>query len=406
MSSSLERRLGLTASVSIGMGSMIGAGIFVVFAPATAAAGTGLFVALALAACVALFNAMSSARLASLYPQSGGTYVYGRERLGPFWGYLAGWCFVVGKIASCAAMALAIGTYAWPDHAHAVAALAALAVTGINCVGVQKSATATLVIVAITLAILALVVTACLSGPPAVAVEGRPATARGVAEAAGLLFFAFAGYARLATLGEEVREPRRTIPRAIGISLAVTVAVYGLVAFAVLRTLGPDRLAASTAPLSSAVNAAGMTGLEPVVRVGAVVASLGALLALLLGVSRTLLAMARDGHLPLTLSVIHPRFQIPHHAEITVGAVVAVLAATVDLRHAIGFSSFAVLIYYLIANASAWTLPSPRPWLARLIPLLGMAGSLLLALSLPASSVAAGSAVLVAGMMAWRITGR
>jgi len=404
MNDSLERRLGLASSVAIGMGSMIGAGIFVVFAPATAAAGNGLFVALAIAAAVALCNAMSSARLAALYPQSGGTYVYGRERLGPFWGYLAGWCFVVGKIASCAAMALAIGSYAWPAQAHLVAAVAAVAVTFINYVGVQKSAAATLIIVTIALVVLAVVVVACLSGPPSTAPDGEPATARGIAEAAGLLFFAFAGYARLATLGEEVREPRRTIPRAIATSLAITVVVYGLVAFAALRTLGADRLAMSTAPLSSAVSAAGMTGLEPVIRAGAVLASLGALLALLLGVSRTMLAMARDGHLPRTFSAIHPRFHVPHHAEMAVGIVVAALAATVDLRHAIGFSSFAVLIYYLIANASAWTLPSSRQRLARVVPLAGMTGCLLLAFALPASSVVAGLAVLVAGVAVWRFT--
>lgn len=402
MSPSLERRLGLPSSVGIGMGSMIGAGIFVVLAPATAAAGDGLFLALAAAALVALCNAMSSARLAVHYPESGGTYVYGRERLGPYWGYLAGWSFVVGKIASCAAMALAIGTYAWPEQAHLVAAFAALAVTAVNYVGVQRSASATLVIVGITLAVLAAVVIACLAGPPAAETPAIPLSARGVAEAAGLLFFAFAGYARLATLGEEVREPRTVIPRAIAISLGATVALYAVVAFAVSRVLGPERLATATAPLAAAVEAAGATGLEPVVRIGAIVASVGALLALLLGVSRTALAMARDGHLPRTLSAVHPRFGVPHHAELAIGAIVALLAATVDLRHSIGFSSFAVLTYYLIANASARTLPSTAR-LANVIPLLGMVGCLVLALALPLSSVVAGSVVLAAGTLIWII---
>ena len=406
MSASLERRLGLPASISIGMGSMIGAGIFVVLAPAAAAARHGIWIALAIATLVALCNAMSSARLAALYPQSGGTYVYGRERLGPFWGHLAGWSFIVGKIASCAAMALAIGSYAWPAHAHLVAASAAVAVTAINYVGIQRSAAATVAIVAITLAVLAAVVVACLAGPPTAANNVEPATARGVAEAAGLLFFAFAGYARLATLGEEVREPRRTIPWAIAISLALTVAVYAVVAYAVLRTLGVDRLASASAPLSSAVTAAGTTGLEPVVRIGAVVASLGALLALLLGVSRTTLAMTRDGHLPRTLGAIHPRFHVPHRAEVVVGAVVAILAVSVDLRQAIGFSSFAVLVYYLIANASAWTLPASTPLTGRVMPATGMAGCLLLAISLPVTSVAAGATVLLAGVASWRVTSR
>src|SRR5664279_839582 len=136
--SDLERRLGLSDAVTIGLGAMIGAGIFVALGPAAEAAGSGLLLGLALAGFVAFCNAMSSARLAALYPQSGGTYVYGRERLGPFWGYLAGWAFVVGKLASCAAMALAVGSYAWPGHERLVAVLAVAALTAVNYVGVQK----------------------------------------------------------------------------------------------------------------------------------------------------------------------------------------------------------------------------------------------------------------------------
>ncbi|MEH6822271.1 MAG: amino acid permease, partial [Dietzia psychralcaliphila] len=139
-SPTLQRRLGVTDSVIIGLGAMIGAGIFAALGPAAAAARGGLLIALATAAVIAYCNAMSSARLAALYPESGGTYVYGRERLGPFWGYLAGWGFVVGKTASCAAMALTVGTYAWPGHEHAVAVAAVLVITGVNYVGVQKSA--------------------------------------------------------------------------------------------------------------------------------------------------------------------------------------------------------------------------------------------------------------------------
>ena len=198
---------------------------------------------------------------------------------------------------------------------------------------------------------------------------GSDATVGGVLQAAGLLFFAFAGYARIATLGEEVRDPARTIPRAIPIALGITLVVYAAVAVAVLTVLGPEGLADAAAPLADAVRAAGVpTGWCPVVRVGAAVAALGSLLALILGVSRTTLAMARDRHLPHALAAVHPRFQVPHRAELAVGAVVAVLAATADVRGAIGFSSFGVLVYYAIANASAWTLtpaegrpPAHRP---------------------------------------------
>ena len=355
----LQRRLGVIDAVVIGLGAMIGAGIFVALAPAAAAAGSGLLAGLAVAAVVAYCNATSSARLATRYPQSGGTYVYARERLGGFWGYLAGWGFVVGKTASCAAMALTVGAYLWPSQAHGVALAAVVALTAVNYRGVQKSALLTRVIVAVVLAVLSLVVVVCLSSGETditrLNVEGD-ATVFGVLQAAGLLFFAFAGYARIATLGEEVRDPTRTIPRAIPVALAITLVVYTLVAIAVLTVLGSDRLAVSSAPLVDAVRAAGLPGLGPVVQAGAAIAALGSLLALLLGVSRTTLAMARDHHLPNVLAAVHPRFAVPHRAELAVGAVVAVLAATVDIRGAIGFSSFGVLVYYAIANDAAWTL--------------------------------------------------
>ncbi|MFC9684876.1 APC family permease [Streptomyces sp. NPDC056948] len=402
----LQRRLGVGDAVLIGLGSMIGAGIFAALAPAARAAGSGLLVALAVAAVVAYCNATSSARLAARYPASGGTYVYGRERLGDFWGYLAGWAFVIGKTASCAAMALTVGSYVWPDHAHAVAVAAVVALTAVNYAGIQKSVWLTRAIVAVALAVLAAVVVAGLTSPTADAARldvGSDATVTGVLQAAGLLFFAFAGYARIATLGEEVRDPARTIPRAIPLALGLTLIVYAAVALAVLTVLGPRGLGEASAPLSEAVRAAGADWLAPVVRVGAAVAALGSLLALILGVSRTTLAMARDRHLPHVLAAVHPRFQVPHRAELLVGAVVAMLAATADVRGAIGFSSFGVLLYYAVANASAWTLTPDENRPPRLVPALGLAGCLLLAFTLPAASVAWGTMVLAAGIAAYVI---
>ncbi|MFE4580194.1 APC family permease [Streptomyces chartreusis] len=398
----LRRTLGVGDAVMIGLGSMIGAGIFAALAPAARAAGTGLLLGLAVAAVVAYCNATSSARLAALYPASGGTYVYGRERLGPFWGYLAGWSFVVGKTASCAAMALTVGAYVWPEQAHAVAVAAVVALTAVNYGGVQKSAWLTRAIVAVVLAVLACVVVVCLGSGQSDAGRldiGTSDGIGGVLQAAGLLFFAFAGYARIATLGEEVRDPARTIPRAIPLALGIALVVYACVAVAVLSVLGSEGLGQASAPLADAVRAAGVPGLTPVVRVGAAVAALGSLLALILGVSRTTLAMARDRHLPGALAAVHPRFQVPHRAELAVGAVVAVLAATVDVRGAIGFSSFGVLAYYAVANASAWTLGSAPA--ARVVPAVGLLGCVVLAFSLPGVSVAVGAGVLAVGVAAY-----
>jgi basic amino acid/polyamine antiporter, APA family len=402
----LQRRLGTFDAVTIALGSMIGAGIFV--ALAAAASGSGLLIGLAVAAVVAYCNATSSARLAALYPQSGGTYVYGRERLGEFWGYTAGWSFIVGKTASCAAMALTVGFYAWPAYAHAVAVAAVVALTVVNYAGIQKSALLTRIIVAAVLGVLAAVVVIILGFGHVDGAQlaiGDDVSIRGVLQAAGLLFFAFAGYARIATLGEEVRDPARTIPRAIPIALGIALAVYAVVAIAVLSELGSAALASASAPLAEAVRAAGFPGFEPVVRVGAAVAALGSLLALILGVSRTTLAMARDRHLPHALSAVHPRFGSPHRAEVVIGVVVATVAALVDVRGAIGFSSFAVLLYYAIANASAWTLePEGRRHRAlrqKSVPILGLVGCLLLAFLLPVSSVAVGASVVAVGAAAY-----
>ncbi|WP_078917188.1 APC family permease [Streptomyces sp. NRRL S-813] len=400
----LRRSLGVGDAVVIGLGSMVGAGIFAALGPAARAVGSGLLVGLAVAAVVAYCNADSSARLAARYPASGGTYVYGRERLGAFWGYLAGWAFVVGKTASCAAMALTVGAYVWPGQAHAVAVAAVVALTAVNYGGVQKSAWLTRAIVAVVLAVLAAVAVVCLGS--GAADTGRLAIgdsrgAGGVLQAAGLLFFAFAGYARIATLGEEVRDPARTIPRAIPLALGIALAVYVAVAVAVLAVLGPDGLARAGAPLADAVRAAGVPGLVPVVRVAAAVAALGSLLALILGVSRTTLAMARDRHLPGALAAVHPRFHVPHRAELAVGAVVAVLAATVDVRGAIGFSSFGVLAYYAVANASAWTLGSAP--VRRAVPAVGLIGCAALACALPWLSVAVGAGVLAVGAAAYGV---
>jgi basic amino acid/polyamine antiporter, APA family len=401
----LRRSLGLVDAVSIGLGSMLGAGIFAALAPAAQAAGSGLLLGLAIAAVVAYCNATSSAKLAALYPESGGTYVYGRKRLGDFWGYLAGWGFVVGKTASCAAMALTVGTYAWPPHAHEVGVAAVVAMTVVNYFGVKKSAWVTRLIVAFVLTVLAAVVASVVA-------SGEASTARliisptvslaGVLQAAGLLFFAFAGYARIATLGEEVRDPAHTIPRAIPLALGVTLVTYATVAVAALAAMGPERLAESIAPLTDAVRVSGLNGgwwMVPIVGVGAAVAALGSLLSLILGVSRTALAMARDRHLPHVLAAVHRRYKVPHRTELTIGLAVAILTAFTDIRGAIGFSSFAVLTYYAVTNASALTLRDDEGRPPRAVPTVGLLGCLVLAFFMPIRSVEAGVIVTLLGVV-------
>jgi APA family basic amino acid/polyamine antiporter len=400
----LDRRLGTGDAVVIGLGSMIGAGVFSAFAPAAAAAGSGLLIGLALAAGVAYCNAVASAQLAAQYPTSGGTYVYGRERLGEWWGFLAGWGFVVGKTASCAAMALTFASYAVPgsEWAQRLTALAAVVLlTAANYRGITRTAgLARLLVAAAVLALVIVVVTIAVSGETDSSnLSGWSGGVYGVLQAAGLLFFAFAGYARIATLGEEVRDPEHTIPKAIPLALGITVVLYAAVAVASLLAAGPDALAASTAPVATAVKLAGAAWAEPVVRVGAAIASLGALLALIAGIGRTSLAMARHGDLPGWLATVHPRYRVPGHAELAVAAVVSVLVLTTDLRGAIGFSSFGVLTYYAIANAAAYTQPPERRRWPRALNVVGLIACAVLVVTLPVSAVAAGAAVLAVGLV-------
>jgi APA family basic amino acid/polyamine antiporter len=399
----LDRRLGLGDAVAIGLGSMLGAGIFAALAPAARAAGTALLIGLLIAGIVAWCNATSSAQLAAQYPESGGTYVYGRRELGEWPGFIAGWCFVVGKTASCAAMALTVAAYVAPDGWAKPAALVAVAlITLVNCLGVSRTATATKVIVAVVIAVLAVVVVAGVASGTATRPGGAgDASPYDVLQSAGILFFAFAGYARIATMGEEVRTPKRTIPRAIVIALVLALAIYLVIAVTALTTIGPEALANSTAPLADVAAAGGWEWTAPIVRAGAVLAALGALLALMAGITRTALAMARGGDLPPVLGRISERARVPRVAAVVLGVLVAALVLAVDLRSAIGFSSFGVLLYYLVANLSAFHQSQEHRRYPRYVQILGAAGCVVLAATLPWTSIL-GAGVAVAIGIAYR----
>jgi basic amino acid/polyamine antiporter, APA family len=409
----LARRLGTRDAVVVGLGSMIGAGVFSAFGPAAAAAGGGLLVGLALAAGVAYCNAAASAQLAAQYPASGGTYVYGRERLGEWWGFAAGFGFVIGKTASCAAMALTFASYAaggslWTQRAVGVGAVAVL--TSVNYHGITRTAGLARVLVALSILALAVVVAAIAAGGgrggPVQHLPFGDGGAYGIAQSAGLLFFAFAGYARIATLGEEVRDPERTIPRAIPLALGIVVVIYAAVGAAVLFGAGSAALASSTAPVVTALDGAGAAWASPVARAGAAVASLGSLLALIAGVGRTALAMGRNGDLPRWLASVHERYRVPDHAELALGAAVCVLVLTTDLRGAIGFSSFGVLAYYAVANASAFTQTSEHRRWPRAMNVAGLLACVALMATLPWRSALAGAGVLAAGLAGRRLAQR
>ncbi|MBN8423952.1 amino acid permease [Microbacterium esteraromaticum] len=396
----LARRLNLADAIAIGLGSMIGAGVFAVWAPALGAAGSGILIALAIAALVAFANATSSAQLAAVHPVAGGTYAYARAEIGPWSGFIAGWCFVIGKIASSAAMAMTFAAYAAPEEWRVpVAVLAVAALVTVNCFGITRTALLTRILVVITLLGLAVVTAAgATAAAPGATPDALPdATLYGILQGAGLLFFAFAGYARIATMGEEVTDPARTIPRAIVFALSGAVVVYVVIGITVVSTLGADAIG-SVHPLADVVAAAGWAGAEPIVRVAAATASLGALLALLTGIGRTTLAMAREHDLPRFLAHVAPRWHVPRRAEIAIGLAVIGIVLVADLRGAIGFSSFGVLLYYLIANAAAFRQHGAARRYPRFLQVIGALGCLVLVSTLPVLASLAGTAVVLLGI--------
>jgi APA family basic amino acid/polyamine antiporter len=304
-------------------------------------------------------------------------------------------------------MALTFAAYVLPATGlpqRLLAVAAVLTLTAVNYRGITRTAGLSRIMVAASIAALtAFVVVAgagAFAGGAATPVGTAPGP-YGVLQSAGLLFFAFAGYARIATLGEEVREPARIIPRAIPLALAITVLIYLAVGITALVAAGPEALATSSRPLATAVEAVGAAWALPVVQVGAAVASLGALLALIAGVGRTALAMARNADLPRWLASVHPQYRVPDHAELALGVVVSLLVLVTDLRGAIGFSSFGVLIYYAIANASAFTQTGAERRWPRILNMIGLIGCLALVVTLPVQAVLAGVVMFALGLAVW-----
>ena len=407
--SRLARKLGTVEATLIGLGSMIGAGVFVVFGLAARAASGWLLIGLLLAAVVATCNAFSSAQLAALHPTSGGAYVYGRERLGPTWGFLAGWGFIFGKTASCAAMALAIGSYLAPDFAKAIALGSVLVFTAGNYLGVERTARTISVLVPIVVGVLLLVVVSGVTSDtfdPNSLWDSASNGVTGILQAGALIFFAFAGYARIGTLGEEVKVPERTIPRAMILAVSIALVLYTLVAIAALGTLGSDRLASSVSPLADVTEMAGWRWAGVIVRFAAVVAASGALLTLLAGISRTVFAMAQNRDLPPWLGAVHERRRTPYRAEIVVGLSVMVVLLLTDLLGAVGFSSFLVLWYYAVANLAALRLEANERRWPRFISVVGLAGCVILGLSLSLFTVVVGAGLLVIGWLVRRLRGQ
>jgi APA family basic amino acid/polyamine antiporter len=377
--------------MGIGVAAMLGAGVFYVWSPAYELAGSWLIVSLVLAGFVATLNGLVTAQLAIQLPVSGGIYAYARHYRGPYLGFLAGWLFVTGKTASAAAIAYIAANYLAPDFAKAIAVGFVIVFTLVIVSGIRVAA-------GVSIAISVVVIGGLLwfVGPRATTVSLPSVDSElpllGIASAAGLFFFAFAGYARMATLGEETRNPTRTIPRAIVGALCVVVVLYVIVALAIIPAL-EGAAVIPEAPLTLVPSG----GPDWMMVALALIASLGSLIAILAGLSRTTFAMARSRDFPMVLARVSPATGGPVFAELSVAVVAIVLILFTNPLWLVGLSSAGVLTYYAIGHLSALAQPPSERFLPRLVPLVGLVLCVLLVATIPTASLVAAAVSAVVG---------
>ena len=419
----LARVVGVPGAVLMGLGSILGTGIFVSIGIAAGVAGPSVILAVAIAAVVAVFNGLSSAQLATSHPVSGGTYEYGYRYLNPTLGFTAGWMFLSAKSASAATAALGFAGYllaafGQPDiTARIVLALVAIGLlTMVVASGMRQANGTNAVVVSVTLAALLAFV---LAGIPS-ALDGAPKHfkaildmdgdgIRGLFRATALMFVAYTGYGRIATLGEEIREPRRNIPKAIVTALLATVVLYATVAFIAVAAVGAPGMAEATraaaSPLETVARGFGVPGIAWLVAAGAVTAMLGVLLNLLLGLSRVLLAMSRRGDMPSGLARLDGEHASPRRAVIVVAVIIAALAMTGSVRLTWSFSAFTVLVYYALTNLAALRLPVESRMYPRWVPTCGLVSCLGLAFWVEPTIWLAGLVLIGVGVL-WHVVAR
>ena len=387
----MTSRLTTFDAVSIGVASMLGAGVFVVFGPVADLTGSLMPLAILLAGFVAYLNAGSISQLASRVPKSGGAYSYARHYLNPTWGFLAGASFLVGKIASSAAIALVVAEYVSAENLIPFALGAVLIMTLVNIAGINRTALGSKVLAGITLLFFAVLITAA-SFAPAASPALAPGSISNIPSAAALVFFAFAGYARVATLANEVTNSSKSVPRAIAWSLGIVGVVYLALGFLLPRKLGSD-LEGSLTPIADMAAVSLPNVNSSSVAIFAALAGLGSLLALLAGMTRTAAVMADDGELSRVFR-IRLKNGVPIVAEVVIALLVGILVLFGSVVLTIGLSSFAVLSYYAIANLAAYRQPKAESGRPKWLNLIGLASCLLLALSVPSQGLIMGVAVL------------
>jgi APA family basic amino acid/polyamine antiporter len=405
----LKRTLNLFDATAIGIGAIIGAGIFAVLGIAVGYAGPAVIVSMIIAGTVALFTALSFAELSSAIPKEGGTYEFAYEMIDPYFGFISGCLWLTAQTVAGTAISLVLASYFVgmfsfsPGMLKIVAVSAALVLTLLNVVGIKYSATVNNVLVVTKIAILCLfIVAGVFQVNPQNYSPFAPNGFFGILQGAGFIFFAYLGFGRIAALGEEVENPKRTLPLSILFALAGSAILYVVTGFVATGLKGYAGLAGSYSPIADAAGATGNFVLIKTVSFGAIVATVSVLLTNLLGLSRVSFAVARNGQFPKSLARIHSKFRTPYVSILITGVLMAILTLALDLRESVAITSFSMLCTHIILHSSAIRLRKKVPDLKTfkapffpLVPCLGLVSCIILMFSLPEVSWIAAAAIII-----------
>jgi APA family basic amino acid/polyamine antiporter len=394
----LKRNLNLLDATSVGIGAIIGAGIFVVLGVAIGYAGPAIVISIIIAGIVASFTAFSFAELGSAIPKEGGAYEFAFELLSPFTGFVVGILWLFAQIVAGAAISLGFASYfvaIFPEFSlKTIAVIVALALTCLNILGIKKSAAVNNALVITKIAILCLFIGfGIFQINPQNFSQFSPNGSFGILQGAGFIFFAYLGFGRIAALGEEVKNPERNLPLSVLIALIVSVVVYVLTGLTATGLENYRILAQSGSPLAEAAKVIGNFTLVAAVSLGALIATASVLLTNLLGLSRVAFAMARNAQLPKSIAKVSSKFGTPYVSILSMGALLTLLAFALDLKQTVAITSFAILSVHLAVNLSAIRLRKKMPNSTKfrvpfypVIPSLGLLSCIILMFSLPQES--------------------
>ncbi len=415
----LDRALGLSQVTASGVGIIIGAGVYVLIGSATELAGPRVWMAFLLAAVLSALTGLSYAELASMFPKAGAEFEYARHVYPPWVAFLVGWVMIAGLVVAAAAVALGFGRYArWfvdiPEWVGALTLLGFVATLALS--GIRRTARVTLLLSLIQVGGLVYVITI---GVPHIGdvdlLDGGGTGAGGVLAAGALVFFAFIGFDEVITLSEETRDPTRTVPRALLLSLAISTVLYLGVAVAAVSVIGAPALGASERPLADVLaHALGDRGAS-VVAVIALIATTNTTLLCVTAASRLQYGMATAGVLPSSLGRLGRRSRAPSSA-IVLGVVVAAAFVLIrDLTLVASVTDFAVYVVFVAVNVAVILLryrspEQPRPFrtpgsLGRtpVLPVLALLAVLMVMPTLSPSALALGVGLCILGVLAYTV---